>query len=509
MEVEVLESRYVPSAFPSINVYVTGSVTTKIAFTDPNRFNDGSVSALHEIGTTNNFVATNLRSAVVDHNTFAGTYNIYLETATYNLTQGQLEVEFPGGPGALAFNITNLNAAGGGISTIKRNTGTNFRIFQVDSGGTTTLDHLELTNGNATNGIDGSATGGAILNEGNLILTYDQIDGNAATGYGGEFPEGANGGGVYNASGASLNIRYSTFDHNTATAGNETSDFGLRAGAEGGGVFVRNGSGTVSITASTFSNNTAQGGNNTFSDFAEGNGGNARGGGISIGTTGSNVAITNSTFANNTAQGGNTAYGGNRGGSAYGGGISADNNHSVELVNDTIALNHAIAGSDPNHNNGGSAQGGGIKNFGVSTSVKLVNNIIASNTVQVTGHAATPGDVYGAFDDLGHNLIGNTTNGTGFTGSGDLLNQSAGLNPNGLQNNGGPTLTIALAAGSKAIDAGDSSVTTNSPLMISLGLAPLTYDQRGPGFARLSGPAVDIGAFEVQVAKKGRDLLYG
>jgi hypothetical protein len=59
-----------------------------------------------------------------------------------------------------------------------------------------------------------------------------------------------------------------------------------------------------------------------------------------------------------------------------------------------------------------------------------------------------------------------------------------------LQNNGGPTFTMALLAGSPAIDAGDDSV-LGSPLF-------LTTDQRGPGFPRKSGTHVDIGAFEVQ-----------
>jgi hypothetical protein len=59
-----------------------------------------------------------------------------------------------------------------------------------------------------------------------------------------------------------------------------------------------------------------------------------------------------------------------------------------------------------------------------------------------------------------------------------------------LQNNGGLTFTQALLAGSPAIDAGDDSV-TGSPLS-------LTTDQRGTGFPRLSGPHVDIGAYEVQ-----------
>ena len=57
-----------------------------------------------------------------------------------------------------------------------------------------------------------------------------------------------------------------------------------------------------------------------------------------------------------------------------------------------------------------------------------------------------------------------------------------------LGDNGGPTETIALLPGSPAIDAGSNSV-LDAPLS-------LTTDHRGPGFPRIVGPKVDIGAFE-------------
>ena len=54
-----------------------------------------------------------------------------------------------------------------------------------------------------------------------------------------------------------------------------------------------------------------------------------------------------------------------------------------------------------------------------------------------------------------------------------------------LQDNGGPTMTMALLPGSPAIDAGDN---TDAP----------QWDQRGPGFPRIVNGIIDIGAFEVQ-----------
>jgi hypothetical protein len=72
----------------------------------------------------------------------------------------------------------------------------------------------------------------------------------------------------------------------------------------------------------------------------------------------------------------------------------------------------------------------------------------------------------------------------GFTisGSGNLPFGST-LNLLGLAFNGGPTQTIALGVGSAALNVGSNP-------------AGLTTDQRGTGFPRQVGPAVDIGAFE-------------
>jgi hypothetical protein len=58
-----------------------------------------------------------------------------------------------------------------------------------------------------------------------------------------------------------------------------------------------------------------------------------------------------------------------------------------------------------------------------------------------------------------------------------------------LQDNGGPTFTRALLPGSPAINAGDN---TDAP----------PFDQRGPGFPRIVGSTIDIGAFELQASNQ-------
>jgi len=72
----------------------------------------------------------------------------------------------------------------------------------------------------------------------------------------------------------------------------------------------------------------------------------------------------------------------------------------------------------------------------------------------------------------------------GGAGSHNIIDGSANLGP--LANNGGPTKTMALLAGSDAIDAGSNGYATG-----------LNYDQRGPGYPRLYNGTVDMGAYEL------------
>ncbi len=148
------------------------------------------------------------------------------------------------------------------------------------------------------------------------------------------------------------------------------------------------------------------------------------------------------------------------------------------INNSTIALNWAIPGllySSVYPDAHG--YGGGIYS-GPYALLQMYDTILADN---IENLGAGP-DLYGNITSLGHNLIGNSTDGSGFVAS-DLVNVNPLLGP--LQDNGGPTQTIALLAGSPAINAGNN---VNAP----------AFDQRGPGFARLVNGAIDIGAFEVQ-----------
>jgi hypothetical protein len=89
--------------------------------------------------------------------------------------------------------------------------------------------------------------------------------------------------------------------------------------------------------------------------------------------------------------------------------------------------------------------------------------------------------VSGAVTSEGNNLIESATGGSGFVAS-DLLNVNPLLGL--LQDNGGPTQTMALLPGSPAINAGNNALIP----------AGVTTDQRGS--PRIEGGTVDIGAFE-------------
>jgi hypothetical protein len=94
--------------------------------------------------------------------------------------------------------------------------------------------------------------------------------------------------------------------------------------------------------------------------------------------------------------------------------------------------------------------------------------------------------------NLVHSLLQNSSESVFTTGPGVLLDQDPLLGP--LVENGAPgwTLTHAPAAGSPVIDSGDASLSTPQ------------YDQRGPGFDRVLGAGLDMGALETPAAAADR-----
>ena len=147
-----------------------------------------------------------------------------------------------------------------------------------------------------------------------------------------------------------------------------------------------------------------------------------------------NSYIENSTISNNVVSGGDSIAGPTNG---IGGGIFSSSGN-LKITSSTVAENRTINGI-----------GGGIYVFG-GTADSISNTIVANN------FSDTSPDVFGTFNSLGYNLIGNTAGGSGWH-----PNDLTDINPilGNLRNNGGPTPTHALLPNSPAIDVGDTTVT--------------------------------------------------
>lgn len=297
-------------------------------------------------------------------------------------------------------------------------------------------------------GGSGNYLGGAVLANSTLVminstLTNNQIYSSLGNGFGGgAFADG------------DVVLDHSTITHNSVVnaSGGITESGGLDIG------------GKLLMTYSTISDNAVSGLANS-----PGSVGGARvfGG----------AAISNSTISGNTADGGvgglmiygsaaspnliaNSTISGNT--AAAIGGIYARG--QTAMVDSTVAFNTETT----------FANGGGLR---LAYSIAdLESSIIASNTSASAAQniaLGISGGVSGANDLIGPSP--SVTLPPGTIQSDPLLLA--------LADNGGPTKTHALGAGSPAIDAGNNS-------------AGLTTDQRGAGFPRIVGAAPDIGAFE-------------
>lgn len=321
-----------------------------------------------------------------------------------------------------------------------------FRIFEIKSGANVTLTELTLNNGNLASGT--VAHGGAIYNNGDEVSNATLTIANCTiTNCSGDY-----GGAIYNdgsgsPSSATLIISNSTF------SGNFGSQYGGAIWNDGSF-----GSTSLNVSNSTFTQNSANLDTGAIQHDAFS--------GIATGS------ITNCTFDHNSA--------GRNGGAIYIDG--EDGSAMLSVINCTFSQNTA------------STSGGGIYNTtGVDGGVAVTQ---IANTIFKTGvNGANIVNAGGTVTSLGHNL--SNDNGSGFlTGAGDQISVDPMLNAAGLQNNGGPSLTIALLGTSTAINAGNDA---NAP----------GRDQRY--YAR-SGVS-DIGAFEfggmLAPISAGSDKMHG
>ena len=321
-----------------------------------------------------------------------------------------------------------LSGIGGAIANYSTLavTSSRFTDNQANDGGA--INNHSGGSGQATilnsvfSGNQSTGDGGALYNYSDDTLTVHSsvLNNNSAVGGGGAIWN-------YSASKSMVRVENSTLSGNRADYGGGLANFG-----------------TAKVIASTVNANQAL---------------IRHGGGMqNFGT----LTVLNSTVSGNAAT--NSTTGGD------GGGIFNE-------AGSTTLMNSTLTGNQAN-------QGGGIRSDSLLT---LGNTLIAGNTATTEGREISVGG--GAWNSQGHNLIG-------FSGNAGVSNSvtlaSSDFTPTValdaiigvLADNGGPTQTHLLAAGSPAVDAGDNALIP----------ADVTNDQRG--VARVQGAQVDVGAVE-------------
>jgi hypothetical protein len=301
-----------------------------------------------------------------------------------------------------------------------------FRILEIDTTGVLTLKSTTISSGG---GFLLGGSGGGLLNRGVLAAVSTTISSNSTTGLGG---------GVFNVAGGIMDLEYVIVEANSSPGGGggifnggtlTISDSVVRGNGvldfPGGGI---DNSGSLLMIRSTVSDNHA-----------------FFGGGLAN-RLGGFATLLSSTVSGNDASGGLDGK--------YGGGIY-NSSSTLEIENSTISGNHASAP-------GFASFGGGIENThdGVVT---LTHTTVLGNsstfggsisnrnggTVTITGSILTDSptgdECFGTLADGGANFADDASCGAGF---GTITDVDPAL-----ADNGGPTATHALFAGSSAIDA--------------------------------------------------------
>lgn len=387
-----------------------------------------------------------------------------------------------------------------------------------------TISNCIVANNSAGNGGGGLYVDVDFYGDGDPTLSPITIENSSFVGN----SAGDDGGGLYFSSDIEVSITNTTIAGNTAGAHTPNSELymdpGYFNGGDGGGVrALLLGGGTVAIANTTISGNSAQSGFRhpyyqapTLEPWA------GNGGGIAS-LYGTPVVALNSTISGNHAD-------------AIGGAISARQNPAgpyydarstgVVLVASTVTENSsgegmaAIAGNEqrmragalsapatgrPETNRDEHAERSRSRRNGTASApltptvaidpltpiqrqLTLISTIVAGNgTVDIAEFGAdaplTVASTNSIIGTLGTGAVLSDQGGT------QLIPSAGSLLLGPLAANGGPTLTHALLLGSPAIDTGGTSLPA---------FTGDQFDQRGPGFARIIGGFVDVGAYEYE-----------
>ncbi len=379
----------------------------------------------------------------------------------------------------------------------------------AEGGGIWNTGYSDLTGVTIAN--NQAPRGGGISSINSLTITSSLIDNNQAL--------GQYGGGIFNRSSASkLTLVNSTISRNQAvgTYGGGVANEGTFIGSGliftgnlalnlGGGVFNSSG-GHVDLSSSSFNNNTALDGGGGLANVGvmqvaqanvRSNVSNKAGGGL-YNDVGGNLTVGSTNIFSNTAtslQGGGISNAGmltltqsllalNVASVKSGGGLYNGDTGTAQLTNVTISDNAATAGN-------GIQNVTGILSIQFSTISNTLNN--TGGTVTVAKSILAPGSgaaCVGSITSADYNLDVGTS--CGLSQTHDLSSQNPQLGP--LTDNGGPTLTRAIAFSSPAVDS--ASTCPSTPI-----------DQRG--VVRPQSDFCDRGAYEVVGYTNANALDFG
>ena len=465
------------------------------AVSAPSRAVSAPITNCSTVVTTNaDAGAGSLRAAITCANSDADA-----STISFNIAgAGDKTIALASTLPTLANTLTIIN---GQPTTLTVSGGNAVLIFRTAPGANVTLKNLILSGGKATGSTQDAQRGGAIFNDNALLSVIDcNLSGNRADSQGGAIyalgstgtagvtllrctlsdnrVSGGAGGAIFTGSSGSgtvnLELTRCLFQSNSASTGGALFNGGgsalitesslLANSAAGGGAITNDAfstSTTVQLVRSTLAQNTAFG-NGAAIQNRNDNGGET-----------ASLLVSNSTFSDN-AVGNNSGQGGAIFNAAYFGPAQ------VTISDSTFARNSATNGASL-YNEGSSATRKATMTLKNSIFQRGANTGMATVTANFYNQSAAgaTNSANSTITSAGNNLSDDSNN--FLIQSTDRQNRDPKLGP--LQNNGGPTQTVALLAGSPAIDAGNTALTT---------------DQRG--IARPQGSADDIGAYEFAVA---------
>jgi CSLREA domain-containing protein len=374
--------------------------------------------------------------------------SVTVPTGTYALSLGALLV---------TVNTITVRGAGAAHTVIKNAKAAKNQLVSVSAKAKATFASLELTGGTP-----GNTGGGALTNSGITTLTSVIVTKNVS----------ASGGGINNASGATLTLNKSTVSSNSATSAATDS----APGNSGGGIVN---AGRLQVTGTTVASNRAGSGGFGGSDTG-GRGGNG-GGIVNSGT----VVITSSTIKGNAAGSGGLGLSGQEvsGPGGSGGGIYSSGG-TVTLTKTTVSGNASgysgTLGEAPFPNAG---NGGGVWSSGTLT-------ISGSNFTFNVGETGTgTGGSGGAVFNSGRASITNSTFTSNAAGFGDTLGGNGGA----IDNTG--TLTLSgstIDKNSAGSGGGSANGGAGGGLYFSAGSATLSGDTLNTNKSGTGGNAIPV-----------------